>query len=82
MKKKVRIRLGQDFLYANDIYIRDLILPARVKAFCTDQHNQNIICLNSTSAPQTRKKALDHELHHILRDDLHSDCLVQKIENF
>jgi Zn-dependent peptidase ImmA (M78 family) len=82
MKKTIKIRICQDFLYANDIFIRPLPLPGRVKGFCTEQYQKNIICINNNINKYQQEKIFRHELKHILCHDLDSKLPVQYIEFF
>ena len=82
MKKTIKIHICPEFLYANDIFIRPLTLPGKVKGFCTEQYQQNIICINKNIDPQYQQKILSHELTHILRRDLDSLLPVKALEFF
>jgi Zn-dependent peptidase ImmA (M78 family) len=81
MKKKVKFRISPDTLNANSIFVRKIPLPLSVKGFCTYQHSNYLVCINSDTNASIQQNAIAHELKHILNKDLHSKKHVSKLED-
>lgn len=65
----------------DDIRVVMQPLPGSIKAFCRRMKSGRIcVVINSYLDNQGKRKALDHELEHIRRDDFDSEAPVYLIE--
>ncbi|MDF2685790.1 MAG: hypothetical protein K0S55_971 [Clostridia bacterium] len=65
-----------------DVFIHLISLPVSVRGVTvTDENNDYNIYINANLSPEQQKKALDHELKHIERDDFESFEDIREIEN-
>jgi Zn-dependent peptidase ImmA (M78 family) len=65
-----------------DVFIHVISLPVSVRGVTvTDENNDYNIYINANLSQDQQKKALEHELKHIERDDFESFEDIREIEN-
>jgi Zn-dependent peptidase ImmA (M78 family) len=65
-----------------DVFIHVIPLPVSVRGVTvTDENNDYNIYINANLSQDQQKKALEHELKHIERDDFESFEDIREIEN-
>jgi len=69
-------------LNRDDIHVTTLPLPGSIRAFSRRMKSGRVcIVLNACLDEAGKKKALNHELEHINRDDFDSDAGVHQLES-
>lgn len=64
-----------------DFIVRVVNLPGDVHgALRVDSENFGNIYINDALCPEARRRAFDHEIRHLLREDLFSDAPIEEVE--
>ena len=64
------------------IFIREIKMPLTIRAFTVPDANGDFnIYINEDLSGAAKRKSLEHEKHHISRNDFQKDLSVKLIEN-
>ena len=65
-----------------DFVVRVVPFPGSVRgALRVDSENFGNIYINDALSPDARRRAFEHEVRHLLREDLFSDAPIEEVEN-
>lgn len=63
-----------------DLHFKSFPMPQKVKGFLKNNDGNFLIVVNSNISQEAQKKAIEHEVNHLVRDDLYSDDELSEIE--
>ena len=69
-----------EFMVEEDVYVTVCALPSHVKGLIKETKRGTVILINEYLSDREKQRALDHELEHLRKDDLHSDKTIEEIE--
>lgn len=69
-----------EFMVEEDVYVTVCALPSHVKGLIKETKHGTVILINEYLSDREKQRALDHELEHLRKDDLHSDKTIEEIE--
>ena len=69
-----------EYLVNADVFVSVVPLPGRVKGLIKAVPDGELILINEYLSENAKQEALEHELAHLLHDDLFSDKPVEEIE--
>lgn len=73
--------MSSQYLPREDCRVAVCKLPPRIKGLCTLKGTDEIILINEDLSDEAKARALQHELRHLRRGDLHRDASIEEIED-
>ena len=70
-----------DYDVKNDCYVTVCPMPPHIKGLVKEVVDAQVILINEVLSDEAKAKALQHELKHLQRDDLHRDATIEEIED-
>ena len=70
-----------DYDVKNDCYVTVCPMPSHIKGLVKEVVDVQVILINEVLSDEAKAKALQHELRHLQRDDLHRDATIEEIED-
>lgn len=70
-----------DYDVKNDCYVTVCPMPPHIKGLVKEVVDVQVILINEVLSDEAKAKALQHELKHLQRDDLHRDATIEEIED-
>lgn len=68
-------------LYAGiDVVVKRVSMPRKLKGFLLEDRGLYCIYVNSEISDEEQKKALEHEITHLTRNDFNTDDDIEEIE--
>lgn len=73
--------MSSQYLPREDCRVAVCKLPPHVKGLCTVKDTDELIFINEDLSDEAKARALQHELRHLRRGDLHRDATIEEIED-
>ena len=70
-----------EYLVNADVYVNVVPLPGRVKGLIKAVPDGELILINEYLSEKAKAETLEHELAHLVRDDLFSDKSIEEVEH-
>ena len=70
-----------EYLVNEGVYVNVVPLPGRVKGLIKAVPDGELILINEYLSEKAKAEALEHELAHLVRDDLFSDKSIEEVEH-
>lgn len=70
----------ENLYFGIDILVYEVPMPRKLNGFLIEDRGVYCVYVNSEISLEEQKKAIEHEIAHIKRDDFHTDEDIEDVE--